>query len=71
VSASKLVQEHVAALLAQARAQGVAEEAIARALIDRAIEIYKGSRSAVDIAAELAFVADHLEDDETFGFMRP
>lgn len=71
MSASKLVQEHVDALLAQARSQGVAEDAVARALIDRAVGIYKASRSAADIAAELAFVADHLEDDEPFAFMRP
>jgi hypothetical protein len=71
VSASKLVQEHVNALLAQARAQGVDDDAVARALIDRAIGIYKVTRSVADIGAELAFVADHLEDDETFPFMRP
>lgn len=71
MSASKLVQEHVDALLARAREQGVAQDAVARALIDRAVAIYKLSRSAADIAAELSFVADHLEDDERFAFMRP
>ena len=71
MSAAKLVQEHVDALLEQARERGVGEDAVARALIDRAVAIYKATRSSADIAAELVFIAEHLEDDETYPFMRP
>ncbi|MFI5309176.1 MAG: hypothetical protein ACHQ53_17600 [Polyangiales bacterium] len=63
--------EAVDALLMRAQAQGIASDAVARALVDRALGIYKQSRSVEDIAAELEFLAQNLDDDATHPFMRP
>jgi len=71
VSPAQLVERAVGELLIQAVAEGVGQDAIARALIDRALVIYRTTRAPEDIAAELTFIADHLDDDERFAFMRP
>jgi hypothetical protein len=71
MSVFKLVNVHVDALLAAAEQDGHEREAVARALLDRVMGIYKESRSLADIRAELEFVSEALDDDEEYPFMRP
>lgn len=47
------------------------EDAYARSLINEAIGIYLKTRSADDIATELEFLAENLDDDQEYTFMRP
>ncbi len=55
----------------QARSQGHSEQMLARALMSEIIQVYKRERSNADIANELAFLADNLDDDIDYAFMRP
>ena len=64
VSVFRLVEQHMERLESEAREQDLDLEVVARALLDRAVAIYKRSRTNEDIAAELEFVAGNLEDDE-------
>jgi hypothetical protein len=55
----------------QAQAEGHNEQQLARALMSEVIAVYKRQRSNADIANELAFLADNLDDDIDYAFMRP
>lgn len=55
----------------QAQAEGHSEQQLARALMSEVIAVYKRQRSNADIANELAFLADNLDDDIDYAFMRP
>jgi hypothetical protein len=65
--AGKLMQQAVE----QAQAEGYTEQMLARALMSEVIAVYKRERSNADIANELAFLADNLDDDIDYAFMRP
>ena len=51
--------------------QGFAPEMALRALLSAVIERNRLARSAADLAAELQFLADNLDDERDYGFMRP
>ncbi|SDR73219.1 hypothetical protein SAMN05216421_0161 [Halopseudomonas xinjiangensis] len=57
--------------LERAAAQGYNEQEMARALMSEVIAVYKRDRSAADVAHELGFLADNLDDDADYAFMRP
>jgi len=57
--------------LAQAAEAGYGEQEMARALMAEVIEVYKRERSAADIAHELGFLAENLDEDQDYPFMRP
>ena len=42
-----------------------------RALLSAVVERSRAGRSAADLAAELQFLADNLDDDRDYSFMRP
>ncbi|GLK90706.1 hypothetical protein [Pseudomonas turukhanskensis] len=42
-----------------------------RALLSAVVEASKGYRSPADLAQELQFLADNLDDDRDYSFMRP
>jgi len=72
VSATELVAGHVAGALAAAQAKGVETDTVARCLLSEAIRLFrKAGRSTDDIAAELTALADNLDEDATYGFIRP
>ncbi|MGD8858460.1 MAG: hypothetical protein PVI30_00510 [Myxococcales bacterium] len=71
MSVFKLVNEHVDALLSAAQQAGHDREAVARALLDRVMGIYRESRGVADIRCELDFISETLDDDEEYPFMRP
>ena len=65
------VNRHVEALLDEAKAQQLPADTVARALLNKVIEIYRRQRSVEDVRSELEFVAETLDDDTDFAFMRP
>lgn len=42
-----------------------------RALLSAVVEASKAHRSPADLAQELQFLADNLDDDRDYSFMRP
>lgn len=70
-SVHSIVARHVAAAIEEAAGEGISEDAVARGLFSRVIAIYKQSRSAEDIRAELIAAAENVDDDQDYSFMRP
>lgn len=71
MSTYELVAKHVEAALAEAGPKGIADDVVARCLLSEAVRLFKRSRSNDDIASELAGLADNLDDDATYAFIRP
>lgn len=72
MSTYQMVSKHVEAALAEAAAQKIESEVVARYLLSEAVRVFKqANRSDKDIAAELVGLAENLEDDPTYAFMRP
>lgn len=51
--------------------QGFDQALALRALLNAAIERNRVTRSATDLAAELQFLADNLDGEREYSFMRP
>jgi len=51
--------------------QGFDQTMALRALLSAVIERSRAARSAADLAAELQFLADNLDDERDYSFMRP
>ncbi|MEL0168447.1 MAG: hypothetical protein VW877_10010 [Pseudomonadaceae bacterium] len=71
MSAYKIAQQVMADAIEKAAAAGYDEQALARALMSEVIAVYKKARTQQDIASELSFLANNLDDDEDYAFMRP
>ncbi|HCB43912.1 MAG TPA: hypothetical protein DEP56_12525 [Pseudomonas sp.] len=71
MSAYKIAQQVIAEAIEKAAAAGYDEQALARALMSEVIAVYKKGRSQADIASELDFLANNLDDDQDYAFMRP
>ncbi|TVP90953.1 MAG: hypothetical protein EA348_05105 [Pseudomonadaceae bacterium] len=71
MTAFSLAKEVMQQALAQGQQQGFEEQAVARALLAEVITVYKRGRSQADIRHELEFLADNLDDDADYTFMRP
>src|SRR5690606_35214025 len=56
---------------AQAAEAGYEEQQMARALMTEVIAVYKRTRTHQDIAHELQFLAENLDEDQDYAFMRP
>lgn len=54
-----------------AKQNGLAEELALRALLSAVVERSTRLRSAEDLAQELIYLADNLDPDQDYGFMRP
>lgn len=57
--------------LIDAKQNGLAEELALRALLSAVVERSTRLRSAEDLAQELIYLADNLDPDQDYGFMRP
>ncbi|MFC5697962.1 hypothetical protein ACFPU0_20680 [Pseudomonas sp. GCM10022186] len=57
--------------LEAAKAVGFTEELALRALLSAVVERSAELRSAEDLAQELTFLADNLDPERDYGFMRP
>jgi hypothetical protein len=71
VSASDLARNYVDLAVAEGAVHGYSADAVARALLGAVVEVYRRERSADDIRRELEFVAEHVDEDDDFPFMRP
>ena len=65
--AAALMQENIA----RAEAEGFTDQALARAMISEIISVYRRERTQADIAHELQFLAENLDEDADYAFMRP
>jgi hypothetical protein len=52
-------------------AQGFDHAMALRALLSAVVECSRTGRTAADLAAELQFLAENLDDDRDYNFMRP
>ena len=57
--------------LQDVEAQDFDQEMALRALLSAVVERSRAGRSAADLAAELQFLADNLDDERDYSFMRP
>lgn len=57
--------------LERARAQGVDPLMTLRALLSEAVELNRLEREVADLAQELQFLADNLDPQRDYAFMRP
>ncbi|HDY99294.1 MAG TPA: hypothetical protein ENH72_12510 [Pseudomonas sabulinigri] len=71
MSVYKVAKAVMAQGVEQALAEGYDEQAFARAMMTEVIAVYRRARSMDDIASELKFQADNLDEDEEYAFMRP
>lgn len=65
--ASKIMQQ----ALEEAAGEGFSEQNLARALMTEVLNVYKRERTPADITHELQFLAENLDEDEEYAFMRP
>ena len=70
-SDSEIVDRHVGALRAEAKAAKIPDDVLGRMLVQAAVALWKESRDWPDIARELQFVAENLDPDTDYEFMRP
>jgi len=63
--------DHAAAALAEAGAQGESPDTVARCMLNLVVETYLQTRPVKDVRSELQFVADNCDPDTDFMFMRP
>ena len=68
---SELVRQHVDALVEQATAAKVPHDVLGRLLVQEAISLWRRERDWRDIARELQFIAENLDPDTDYEFMRP
>ncbi|WXL25081.1 hypothetical protein WG219_17500 [Ectopseudomonas mendocina] len=57
--------------LQAAQLNGIDEHLALRALLSAVVERSKSIRDIGDLADELKFIADNLDDEREYGFMRP
>lgn len=67
----RLARESFATLLAEANAVQADADVIGRALLHEIVSFWRETRSWTDVAEELRFVAESLDPDTDFEFMRP
>jgi hypothetical protein len=70
-SEKALVAEAVAALRVRAAAEKIPDDALGRALLNAALDLWREKRTIPDIQSELQFIAENLDPDSEFSFMRP
>ncbi|MNP50702.1 hypothetical protein D3C76_1449820 [compost metagenome] len=57
--------------LSEAKQSGQSEELALRALLSAVVERSAGLRSVEDLAQELTFLANNLDPEQDYAFMRP
>ena len=66
-----IVRPKIEAALGEGKAANIPSDVVGRAFLVCAVEIFKQTRKDADIASELQFTADTLDQDEPQAFMRP
>ena len=70
-TAREVMAPHLEAALKEAAAQKIPTDSIGRLLLEKAIAVWRETRTLEDIQAELLDSAEHLDPDEDFNFARP
>lgn len=68
---SQIARRHFTAALAESAAAGQDRDAVARAFISAALAFFLETRTLGDVRAELLGLADNLDPDADYAFMRP
>jgi hypothetical protein len=66
-----IVHPHVEAAVADAAKTGYPADAVGRALLGMAIDLFRRERPIDDIRRELEAALENLDPDEDYTFMRP
>ena len=66
-----IIRRHFHALLAEASASGMRNDAVGRMLLDEVIALWLRERPVKDIETELRYTLDNLDPDQDYTFMRP
>lgn len=71
MSATAIARRHLEKALAQAEADGVGTDSVARAMLSEVIATFLKYRTVADVRAELAAAAENCDPDTDYVFMRP
>ncbi|MFN3579350.1 MAG: hypothetical protein ACK4VV_02615 [Pseudomonas sp.] len=71
MSVYKLAEQLMRDNIARAEAEGFTSQELAKALLTEVINVYRQQRTQADIAHELTFLAENLDEDADYAFMRP
>jgi len=67
----QLVEALFETLVAEARETGIPDDVIGRLVLDQVVSLWRRGRSIQDITSELTFMADNVDPDTDYEFMRP
>ncbi len=70
-SAFEISSKFMQAAIAEGEAAKIPADVIARAFLERVLEVYRQGRTIDDIASELSFHIDNLDPEGDHMFMRP
>jgi len=71
MSATAIARYHLEKALAQAEANGVGADSVARAMLSEVITTFLKYRAVADVRAELSSAAENCDPDTDYPFMRP
>lgn len=68
---NRVVADAFDALVRDATQAGLSEDVVGRLVLDRVVRLWSQNRSVEDIRSELLFVAENIDPDTDYAFMRP
>lgn len=71
MSAAEIAARHFSAALGDAKAAGLGDDPVCRALLGLVVAQYLETRTVADVQFELQFVADNCDPNTDFAFIRP
>jgi hypothetical protein len=71
MSANAIARKHFEAALAEAKAEGVPADILARYTLSLVVRAFLGTRPLGDVKAELIAAAENADPDTDYLFMRP
>lgn len=71
MSARQIAKKHFEAALEEAKAEGIASDALARYMLSQVVETFLATRPVKDVQAELMAAAENADPDADYMFMRP
>lgn len=71
MNAGEIAKKHFAAALADAKAEGIGADTLARYMLACAVEAFLTVRPLRDVQAELIAAAENADPETDYMFMRP
>lgn len=71
MGAKQIVEKHFRAAMAEAEAEGIAPDTLARYMLSQVVEAFLARRPLKDVQAELIAAAENADPDTDHIFMRP